>query len=54
MRSWSVETGQLLQTLEGHCDRVKAVCYSSDGMLAASASDDKNVKLWNMEAGLRT
>ena len=46
MRIWNVETGQLMQTLEGHLDRVNAVCYSEDGQLIASGSSDGSVKIW--------
>ncbi|RKL13866.1 hypothetical protein BFJ70_g15820 [Fusarium oxysporum] len=41
----------VLQTLEGHTNRVSSVVFSSDGRLIASGSDDKTIKIWNMATG---
>ena len=35
-----------MQTLDGHLDYVRAVCYSEDGQLIASGFDEGSVKIW--------
>jgi len=56
LRRWNVATGALIQKFLGHASRVRAVAYSPDGSLIASAGDDRLIKLWHVESGreLRT
>ena len=47
---WDTVTGQHLQTLYGHSDRVTLVDYSLDGNKLASTSDDGTILLWDVSA----
>ncbi|WP_322736989.1 hypothetical protein [Nostoc sp. DedQUE12b] len=40
--------GQLLQTLKGHSSSVLGVAFSPNGQTIASATDDRTMKLWNL------
>jgi WD40 repeat protein len=55
---WDVETGQVVQTLEGHTDRVFGLAFSYSNTLLASGSgmgpsdvSDHTVKIWDLESG---
>ena len=43
--------GSALQILEGHKSWVRASAYSPDGKYLASASHDKNIRLWDPTTG---
>ncbi|MEH2050257.1 MAG: hypothetical protein V7K70_11120, partial [Nostoc sp.] len=43
--------GSLRLTLPGHSDRVTVVALTHDGKQVISGSDDKTLKLWNLETG---
>ena len=51
MKIFNTKTGDLEQTLEGHSDEVRSVCFSGDGTQIASGSDDMTVKVWNTRTG---
>jgi WD40 repeat protein len=48
---WDIETGQLLQTLEGHQGIIWDIAYSSDDSTLATGGFDSTVKLWDGESG---
>jgi WD40 repeat protein len=62
VKLWDAQSGEVLQTLDGHSgfgnskilshsDYVRAVAYSPDSEMLASASDDCIVKLWDARSG---
>ena len=48
-RRWDVETGELLQTFEGHHDFVRSAVFSPEANQIVTASDDFTAKLWSLE-----
>lgn len=52
----NLETGEVLQTFEGHSDRVECLAATPDGRCLISGSKDQTVRIWNIESGeaLRT
>ena len=44
LKSWDLSTCGVLKTFDGHEDRVLSVSLSSNGVYAASGSDDKTVR----------
>lgn len=56
VRTWQVNGGTGLRTLQRHSDWVRCVAYSPNDQVLASGGDDRNVVIWNAESGqaLRT
>ena len=48
-RVWDVTSGECLAVLKGHERRVNAVVFSPIGANLATCSDDKTVRLWDIE-----
>ena len=47
VRLWDSDTGEHLQTLEGHTDNIWCVAFSPDALTLASGSVDRTIRLWN-------
>ena len=48
---WDIKKGRCVQSMRGHEKEVRSVCFSPDGRLALSGSDDKTVKVWDIVTG---
>lgn len=48
---WDVATGKELQKFTGHRGRIFSVSVSSDGRMFATASEDSNVLIWQLDGG---
>ena len=45
---FDVESGALLHTLEGHAMPVRSLCFSPDSHLLLTASDDREMKIYEV------
>jgi len=51
VRIWSLPDGRLIDTLEGHGDRVGCLAISPDGRLLVSGNADGTVRMWSLPDG---
>lgn len=47
----SIYNGQTLKILNGHSDTVTSVCFMPNGKTLVSASEDKTLRLWDLQSG---
>lgn len=48
VRVWDTATGKLMYTFEGHLAGISTLAWSPDGQWIATGSDDKTIRLWNV------
>jgi WD40 repeat protein/energy-coupling factor transporter ATP-binding protein EcfA2 len=51
IRVWSVQSGNLLQILQGHTDAVQHARFSLDGRYIVSAGFDQTARIWEVSSG---
>ena len=51
IRVWDVASGELVRTLEGHSQPIRALALHPDGRHLLSASQDRTLALWDLESG---
>lgn len=51
VKFWNVETGQVVQTLTGHTQRIYALAFTADGRTLLTGSLDGTARLWDWQSG---
>jgi len=48
---WDVNNEKVIRKLDGHKDKISAICFSPDGKHIAAGIRDKSIKIWNVKDG---
>lgn len=51
IKIWDTQTGQLLRTLSGHDNWVRAIVFHPSGKYLLSGSDDHTIRVWELATG---
>ncbi|KAI5120481.1 hypothetical protein M0805_006501 [Coniferiporia weirii] len=51
IKLWDTSTGQLIRTLPGHDNWVRALLFHPTGKFLLSCSDDKSIRVWELATG---
>jgi WD40 repeat protein len=52
LKLWQIADGKLLHNITAHNNSIKSVVFSPDGKTIATVSDDKTLKLWQIDGSL--
>lgn len=52
VRLWDVETGAMVQSMDGHTASVSSVIFNQVGNLAVSGSKDTGIRFWDLLSGV--
>ncbi|EGN95623.1 hypothetical protein SERLA73DRAFT_186732 [Serpula lacrymans var. lacrymans S7.3] len=51
IKLWDTQSGQILKSLAGHGNWVRALVFHPSGKFLLSASDDKTIRVWELSTG---
>lgn len=51
IKLFDVETGKLVNTLEGHAMPIRSLAYSPDSKYLVTGSDDCHLKIYDVQSG---
>jgi hypothetical protein len=51
IKIWDLQTGKILNTLNGHDNWINSVAFSPDNSKIISSSSDRSIKIWDTQSG---